>query len=158
MKLFSMAWKAFALIVLAASICIPASAQTVSSQPQVITLTGTNTVTLSASSVARRLIFADINYTASATVGNRYIVMQLLNASNTVVGDLNTSAAITASATDHIDFVPGTYRETAFDATKTIQTPFPVDLLIPANYTLKIVDVSNVSTGDAETAYLELRQ
>lgn len=144
---------------------IPALAQSTSTFVPVIanalstttTVVGTNTATLAAVAYPRQLIYAHSVYTTSATVGNRYIILQLIAADGTtVVGDWHTSAAITAGSTGyHVEFLPGTYRETAFDASHTIQTPFPTGLIIPANYSVKVLDIANISASDSETVNFE---
>jgi len=101
-------------------------------------------------------VFAHVVYTADATVGSRYITMQLIDGSSNVVGDWHTSAAITAGqAGYHIEFLPGTYRETAFDANHTIQTPFASGLIVPSGYTLKIFDGAAISAMDSMVVSVE---
>ena len=127
--------------------------------PAVTTLTGTNTVTLPSAVYPRQLIDVHCAYTASATVGNRIIVLELVNGSSTVIFDFHTSAAITAGQADyHIDFIPGTYRETAFDTAHSIQTPFAAGLIIPAGYTVNVLDSANISASDSETVSFETIQ
>ena len=127
--------------------------------PAIATVTGTNTASLPASQVPRKLIYAESVYTASATAGNRYVTLALVNTAGTVVASWYTSAAVTASqAGYHVEFMPGTYREAAFDASHTIQTPYATGLLIPAGYTLKIYDSAAVSASDSETTYFETVQ
>ena len=106
----------------------------------------------------KQLIYAHVVYAANATVGNRAIVLQLINGSAQVVGDWHTSAYITAGQTGrHVEFLPGTYREAAFDAVNTIQTPFPVGLIVPNGYTLKIFDANNVSASDSMVVGYQVR-
>lgn len=124
----------------------------------ITTITGTNTVTLPSSTVPRQLIFAQATYTTSATVGNRYLRLGLYNGAGTLIGDWTTSAAMTASGTYLVDFLGGTFRESAFDTNKTIQTPFPAGLVIPAGYTLKVFDLAGVSATDAETVSFQTTQ
>lgn len=112
----------------------------------------TNNVSLPSSTTVRQLMFAYATYVASATVGNRIISLGLVNSSGTVVAEWQTSANATASATYVVEFMPGTYRETAFDASDTIQTPFPIGLVIPAGYSLKVYDKAGISTADTVTA------
>ena len=144
---------------------VPAFAQTISGPAAsiipgatVVTGTGTNTYTLASSTVPRQLIFAHSVYTTSATVGNRYLYIALYNSSGVKTGEWETSAAMTASGTWDVAFMPGTYRETAFDTNKSIQTPFPIGLVIPAGYTLKIYDNANISASDSQAIVVETTQ
>lgn len=123
--------------------------------PALDAVTGTDTGTLAASTtLTRQVLWVHVIYTADATVGNRWIVLALKNASGTIVGDWHAGAAITASQADqHIEFLPGIYRETSF-INSTIQVPFPAALTIPIGYTLTISDSSAVSASDSFTAYI----
>ncbi|MDE1867539.1 MAG: hypothetical protein KGI08_07515 [Thaumarchaeota archaeon] len=123
----------------------------------IVKVTGTNTASLTAVAYPRLLTYAHTTYTASATVGNRYISLAIIAPDGTTdVGDWHASAAITAGQTGYeVEFLPGTYRETAFDANHTIQAPFPMGLVIPANYTVKVVDLANVSATDNQTVFFE---
>jgi len=105
----------------------------------------------------KQLIFAHVVVIASSTVSNRYFKMSLVNTSGDVVGDWHSSALITASQTRHIEFMPGTYRETAFDANGSIQVPFPQNLIVPANYSLIFSDATGVVTNDTLAVGLEIK-
>lgn len=106
----------------------------------------------------KQLIYAHVVYTADATVGNREIVLELVNPSSQVVGDWHTSAYITANQSGyHVEFLPGTYRETTFDAAHTIQTPFAAGLMIPSGYTLKVLDANNVSAADTMIVSIQVK-
>lgn len=108
--------------------------------------------------VALELVFAHVVYNASATVGNRVVSLQLLDGSGNAVGTWETTPPITASQTGyHVEFAGGVYREATFDANHTVQTPFPVGLTVPAGYTLKVLDLANVSAADTMTIGLQLR-
>lgn len=121
----------------------------------VVAVSGTNTATVAATTYTRQLIFAHTIWTTSATVGNREVVLQLLNSSGTVVGDWHAGAFLTASLTgQHIEFMPGVYRETSL-INGTLQVPFASGLLVPPEYTVKILDSNAVSGSDAFTGYLE---
>lgn len=124
--------------------------------PTIVTSSATVPYSYTTSS-DKQLIFAHVVYTASSTVGNRYVTLQLVNSTGTVIGDWHTSAAITAGETKHVEFIPGTYRETTFDADNSIQTPFPTGLIIPKNYYLKIVESSGVITNDTMTIGFEIK-
>ncbi len=133
---------------------------TVSTVPgaTVSVVSGTNTVTLASSTYSRQLLFASATYTTSSTIGNRYLYLAMYNGSGTKVAYWLTSAAMTASGTYTVEFVPGTYRETAFDTNNSIQTPFPAGLVIPAGYSLKVFDNAGISTSDSESVTFETTQ
>jgi hypothetical protein len=124
---------------------------TTAAKPTNTTVVGTDTATLASATYPRVLIYAHSVYVASADVGNRILTMQLLNGSGTIVGDWETTPAMTAGNTYHVEFMAGAYREAAFDAGKTVQTTFPLGLEIPAGYTVKVLDTAAITTNDAET-------
>jgi len=145
---------------------IPALAQTlgtytvsISTPRAVVTnITSTaNVATLPSVAYPRQLLYVHDIYTASATVGNRYVTLNLISSDGTtVVGNWHTSAAITAGLSNyHVEFLPGTYRETTFDGSHSVQTPFPMILIIPANYSVKVTDFSAVSSSDTQNVYFE---
>ena len=105
----------------------------------------------------KQLIFAHVIFNSSSTVSNRIIVMKLVDTNSNTVGDWHATPAITATQTRHIEFMPGTYREATFDANGTVQTPFPIGLIIPKNYSLVIADVTGVVTNDTMTIGLQVK-
>lgn len=120
----------------------------VNSPPVTVFTVGTNTYTYMAARNLK-LIFAHVTYTSSATVGDRKVVLQLVDASANVVADWHTTPVIAASLTRHIEFNPGTYREAAFDANNSVQTPFAIGLIVPSGYSLKILDSAGIHAGDS---------
>lgn len=122
------------------------------------TAVATNTyIYTSAAGKPFQVIFAHIIYTADATVGNRTVVMELVNAAGEVVGDWHTTPYVTASQTRHIEYMPGTFREATFDAEGTVQTPFANGLTVPVGYSLVIRDDSNVSASDTMIIGLQVK-
>lgn len=123
------------------------------------TETGTNSVTFAAATPQNwRLVYAHVTFVASADVGNRAIVMELLNGSSVVVGDWHCIPAVAASQTRHIEFTNGFYREAVFAANNTIQTSFPAGMTIPDGYTLRIRDSAEISETDSITAYIQVEK
>lgn len=111
---------------------------------------GTNTASLAASTTPRSLIYADVAYTTSATVGNRQVVLRIFDASGNARGTWSTSPALTASGVYFVNFLPGTYRESAFDTFGSVQTPFPAGLPIPPGYVVKVLDDDGISPSDSQ--------
>jgi hypothetical protein len=122
---------------------------------KVSAITGTNTGSLTLSTTGNCTVtFAHIIYTASATVGSRYLAMGIYNGA-TLVADWHAGAAITAGLTNqHIEFLQGVYRETSF-INSTLQAPFPYGLVVPAGDSLKISDTAGISASDSFTGNVE---
>ena len=95
----------------------------------------------------QKLCWAHVEYTSSATAGNRQILLQLINEAGAVVFDSHAGATQAASLTYHYSFLQGIYRETSVVAL-SIQVPFPKDFVIPPGYTLKVFDQTNVDSAD----------
>ena len=89
-----------------------------------------------------------VEYTSSATAGNREVALEVLDESDNVVLSCNSAATQAASLVNHHEFFPGTYREPAF-ALNAIQTPIPKDLVIPANHKLRVRDTAGIHVGDS---------
>ena len=116
----------------------------------IVTVKGGNAVLLPTSSKWRSLIYVHSVYTASSTVGNRTVKLQILDINNGLVGNWHVTPTVTAGMTAHLEFMQGTYREAAFDGNNTVQTPFPTGLVIPPKYTLQVIDGANISTLDTQ--------
>lgn len=102
-----------------------------------------------------RLVFAHVIYTADGNAGNRDITLHMLDTAGNTIANWNAGAYIIASATNqHVEFMQGVFRETAF-FNNTIQVSFPMTLIFPSGYTLKINDSNNISAGDSMSVSLE---
>lgn len=109
----------------------------------------TNTLSIQIRS-AVKLNWAHLTYTSDATVGNRTIVLEVLDDAGNIVLDVHTSANQAASLTRHHEFFPGVYRETAFSTVgAAITTPIPMGLIIPGNYILRVRDSAAIAAGDS---------
>ena len=117
------------------------------SSTSAVTSVTTNTYSYT-SDKDRELVFVHAEYTSSATVGNRSITLELLNAADTVIGDWHVTPTQAASLVRHYEFMQGTYREATFDAAGTVQTPFPIGLVVPIGYKIRIRDTNNISATD----------
>jgi hypothetical protein len=105
-----------------------------------------------------RLLWAHVEYTADATVGNRWISLELLDSSGTVMVDTHSGAAQTAGQVRDHEFFPGIFRETSYINNHSINVPIPAKLIIPANHRLKILDDTNVSTGDSMVIHYQYEE
>ena len=104
------------------------------------------------------LNWASVTLTSTATVGNRQMVMQVLNAAGTAIIDMRAGAVQAASLTYAYDFLQGIYRETAFTANE-IQVPVPTDLYLPAGYSLKFYDSAAIApSADSMTVAFQVKQ
>lgn len=119
-------------------------------------VTGTNTYSYVPNSDTS-LGFVHAIYTADATVGNRIVVLELLNEAGQLITDFYGAPAITASQARHILYLPGAYRESAFDSNNTVQIPFASGMVIPAGYTLRVRDTANISAGDSMILGIQVR-
>lgn len=89
-----------------------------------------------------------ITLVTSPVVGNRQIVIAVMNADDVVVGRISAGAAQAASTTRHYLGMQGTYRETAFINTD-IQLPIPADAFLPAGFKLRVYDSAAIApSGD----------
>lgn len=84
--------------------------------------------------------------TTDATVGNRQMVFEAVNASGVVVGRISAGAVQAASTTRRYLCMQGTYRETAFINTD-IQVPIPMDSFLPSGFSLHVYDSAEISPG-----------
>jgi len=87
-------------------------------------------------------------YTSDATVGNRQILLQLLDASDVIRMDTHAGAVQAASLVRHYLYLPGIYRETSF-IDGELEVALPRSLVVPSGYKLKVYDSTDVSASDA---------
>ncbi len=98
-----------------------------------------------------RLNWAHVVFVSNATVGNRRIVMDVLNASDAVLIDMGASAVQAASVTRHYQFLQGIYRETDFIQGE-LEVPMPQDLWLTAGMKLRFRDEAEIApAGDDMT-------
>jgi hypothetical protein len=87
-------------------------------------------------------------WVASATIGNRTIQLQIKDAAGNICLRLPLSAAIVASATVNIMAVNGSTFAN-FAGPPIVQTlPLGIDMPIPANGSITVVDTANVDPAD----------
>jgi hypothetical protein len=93
-----------------------------------------------------KLNWGHILYVASADAGNRQMEMVVLDDLGQEVYNIFAGGIQGASTTRHYNFAQGVYRETAFTALE-IQVPTPIDLYMPAGFTLKFFDSSAIAAA-----------
>jgi hypothetical protein len=91
----------------------------------------TNTVTVLALGSDAYLNSACVSYTSNATVGNRQLVLQVLDSSSNVMYQFSAGAVQAASAASQFyNFMAGVARETA-RVNNELMVPIPFDIIIP---------------------------
>ena len=95
-----------------------------------------------------QLLWAHIEYTSTAAVGNRQIKLTMTNNAGAIVADTHAGAVQALGTVRHYFFMQGIYRETAF-LVDEIQVPIPSDYIFLPGQNLKIFDVNNVAAGDS---------
>jgi len=104
------------------------------------------------------LLWVHVVYTATATVGNRFLEVDILDAAGNGLGDWHNAAAQTAGqAGYHIEFMQGAFRETTFDANHIVQTTIPIGVIVPLGCTLRIRDGANIDVADSMTITYQVR-
>lgn len=112
-----------------------------------VTGTGNSVVITNARAQDVRLLWVHLEYTSSATAGNRQIRMALKNSSGTTHSDIHAGVVQAASNTYHYSLMPGTYRETAV-VDNSIQVPFPIYYILQPGWSITVYDLNNVSGAD----------
>ena len=98
------------------------------------------------------MTFARCSYTATATVGNRLINLQLLDASNNIIGTWQAGAAITAGLTaQELAFLPsGAARESSLN-NSSLNIAIPPGLTVNQFCKIKCFDKANIDVADTFT-------
>ena len=82
----------------------------------------------------------------TATVGNRQIKLEILDAADNVRMDSHAGVVQAASLTRHYEYMKGIFREAAF-IDDAIQVPLPTDLAIPAGWKVRVYDSAAVDAA-----------
>lgn len=93
-----------------------------------------------------KINFAYATLATTATVGNRQIVLRVLDENGNSIFDSHAGAVQAASLTLDYGFYQGIFRETTFVATE-IQCPIPADLYMKAGYTLRMYDAAAIDAA-----------
>lgn len=93
-----------------------------------------------------RLLQVHVEYTASATVGDRSLFAELLHEG---VGEWDVSSNVNQAATitRHYSYMPGVFRETSFNG-NDIQLTFPRDFIILPGDQFRISDSNDRDSAD----------
>jgi hypothetical protein len=94
------------------------------------------------------LLFVSVAYTSNATVGNRQIVLQVLDPSNNVLAQHSAGLVQAASLVNRYNFMPCITRETAL-VNSEVNVPIPFDLMIPSGGSFKVLDTAGIAAGDS---------
>ena len=87
-----------------------------------------------------------VDFTSTATVGNRLITMEIYDDTNTLVSDYYAGALQAASLDHHYLFAQGIYRETTF-VNGELQCPFPFETILLPGWYCKIADSNAVDAA-----------
>lgn len=103
-----------------------------------------------------RVLYGKVLVTTDATVANRYIRLDMRDGNESVM-DFHSGAAIAASQTaQHIGFMQGIFRETAF-VDGALQVPIGLDARLLSGWTLRVYAVNGVA-GDSISAIIMVDQ
>jgi hypothetical protein len=106
----------------------------------------TNTVTISQFGEDTYILSVAVSFTSSATVGNRQLILQVLDSASNVLSTYSAGAVQAASLTNRYNFMPCGAREAAF-VNSEINIPIPFDLIVPSGGSIKISDQANIAAG-----------
>lgn len=88
-----------------------------------------------------------VEFTSTATVGDRQLVIQWRDGSDDVVGEVRAGVVQAASLTYNYQFGPALADLSAVRDTDWLMTPLPPTLMLPAGYDLRIYDNNAVDAA-----------
>lgn len=88
-----------------------------------------------------------VDYTASADVGNRQLVIQFLDAATNLIGEVRAGAVIAAEERRYFTFGAGLADLMAFRDTDWLMTPLPVGLLLQTDFDIRVYDNNAVAAN-----------
>lgn len=94
-----------------------------------------------------QLSSVSVAYTSTATVGNRQVVLQILNPSNQVIAQFSAGMTQAASLVRRYNFSNVGVREAAA-VNGEVVVPIPKPLLLNAGFTLKVYDSAAIDIND----------
>jgi len=106
----------------------------------------TNTVATVLGGTDQYLNSACCQFTSNATVGNRQIVLQILDSASNVMYQFSAGIVQAASLVRIYCFMSGVAREAAF-VNGELNIPIPFDAIVPQNGSVKVFDSANVAAG-----------
>lgn len=87
-----------------------------------------------------------IEYTSSADVGNRLLMVELMDDAADVIGRFTAGIVQAASLTRYYTFAPGVPDLTAFRNTSYLSNPMPI-IRLPASYVIRICDSAAIAAA-----------
>lgn len=118
------------------------------------TINGTNTGTI-VFDHAVSTIGIHVAYTTDATVGNRELMIEILDASAVLIMNTGSASYQTASLAREYNCMDGIYREAAFKLNRSINVPLPTGYVIPAGGSILIKDAAGISATDSYVAKIQ---
>lgn len=104
------------------------------------------------------ILYCNIAYTSSGTVGNRQIAIQILDTSNNIVFTVNAGLTQAANLTYNYNFAEGLNKETSL-VTGTVNVPMPEEFVALTGYTVKVFDTAAIApTTDNLLVNMMVRQ
>lgn len=88
-----------------------------------------------------------VELTSDATAGNRQMSVQLFSSLGQRIGEVRAGVVQAASLTRYYMFAASLADLLAFRDTNYLMTPFPPTILLPANYTIRILDENAIAAG-----------
>jgi len=119
--------------------------------PFLTALEGPNNNTKSETIPANRwaqVLWIWLEYTSDANVGDRQIIVEILDDENDLIAEFRAGSVQAASLTRNYMFAPSLADLTAFRDTDYLQTPLPPTLILDGSYTIRVRDNNNVSALD----------
>lgn len=100
------------------------------------------------------VMYAWVDNTSIATVGNRQLALEILDASNNLRFVAPAGALQAASLQRFFAFGPNLPALAAFIATSYLTIPIPHMLRVAPGFKVRIRDMANIAAGDTLKAYL----
>jgi len=118
----------------------------------------TNTGTISLPKKDRfRALWINVEYTSTASAGNRQVAIQLRNKAGTVLATWKAAITQGNNEVDNYKFFPGTSLSTAINS-NVINIPIPPNLIVEGAHDLYISDLNNVDANDSFEAVYQLEE
>lgn len=103
-----------------------------------------------------QILFVYVEYTSDANAGNRQLELQILDAGNTMIGQVRPGIVQAASLTRYYMFAPSLADLAAFRDTDYLMTPFPPTVFLPTAYSIRVFDNNGVSALDDFNFHIHL--
>ena len=94
-----------------------------------------------------QVLWIYIEYTSTATVGDRQVQINFLDGAADVIGQIRPNTTQAASLTYYYMIAPSLANQVAVYDTDHIQTPLPPSVFLPATYAIRIFDNNAVDAA-----------